>query len=117
VASLAHALLTSVLRRRRDLAVFKALGFSRRQLHGTVAMQATTMALIALVIGLPLGTAAGRLAWRFLAADLGVPPRPVLPVVTLALAALAVLACVNAVALLPGRTAARTRVAEVLRTE
>ena len=61
-AALGHALVTSIRRRRRDLAVLKTLGFVRRQVSATVAWQATTLAVIALVLGVPLGIAAGRWA-------------------------------------------------------
>src|SRR5207249_552311 len=65
-AMLAHVLLTSLRRRRRDLAVLRTLGFTSGQLSQTVAWQATTLALVALVLGLPLGVAAGRWAWTLL---------------------------------------------------
>src|SRR4029078_5366292 len=46
-ATVAHALVTTVRRRRRDLALLKALGFLRRQTSGTVAWQATTVGVCA----------------------------------------------------------------------
>ena len=59
-AALAHLLVTSVRRRRRDLAILKSLGFVRGQVSAAVAWQATTVALLALAVGLPLGVALGR---------------------------------------------------------
>jgi ABC-type antimicrobial peptide transport system permease subunit len=56
--SLAHVLVSTVRRRRRDLAVLKALGFTRRQVMMTVAVQATVVLGIALLIAVPLGIAA-----------------------------------------------------------
>lgn len=47
LGTVAHALVTSVRRRRRDLAVLKTLGFVRGQVSQTVAWQATTFALVA----------------------------------------------------------------------
>jgi hypothetical protein len=44
-AGLAFTLIASVRRRRRDLAVLKTLGFTRRQLAGTVAWQASVAAV------------------------------------------------------------------------
>src|SRR4029079_1352536 len=70
--TLAHTLASSTRRRRRDLAILKSLGFIPRQLRQAVAWQATTIAGIALLIGLPAGVAAGRWAWRYLAPQLGV---------------------------------------------
>ncbi|HUY51992.1 MAG TPA: ABC transporter permease [Streptosporangiaceae bacterium] len=65
---LANTLAISVRRRRRDLAILKALGFGRRQVASTVAWQATSFILVALVLGLPLGVTAGRWAWDLVAA-------------------------------------------------
>src|SRR5439155_20129368 len=42
LATIAHALVTSVRRRRRDLAILKTLGFVRSQVRGAVAWQAST---------------------------------------------------------------------------
>jgi ABC-type lipoprotein release transport system permease subunit len=60
VGTLAHMLVSSTRRRRRDLAILKALGFTRSQVQAAVAWQATTITAIALLIGLPAGIAAGR---------------------------------------------------------
>ena len=67
VALLAHALATSSRRRRRDLAILKTLGFERRDVRMTVAWQATTVAAIGLLVGLPLGVGIGRFAWNLFA--------------------------------------------------
>lgn len=84
--TLAHMLASSTRRRRRDLAILKALGFIRRQVRHAVAWQATTIAAIALLIGLPTGIAAGRWAWRVFATQLGVLPEPALPLTTILIA-------------------------------
>ena len=42
--SLAHALVVSLRRNRRQLAVLKAIGFTRPQVSSVVAWQATTLA-------------------------------------------------------------------------
>ena len=62
VAALGLTLIASVRRRRRDFALLKTLGFIRRQLAGAVAWQASVIAAIGLVIGVPLGIAAGPVA-------------------------------------------------------
>ncbi len=116
-AAVAHMLVTSVRRRRRDLAVLKTLGFVRRQVSATVAWQATTVVVIALVVGLPLGLAAGRWTWTLFADQLGVIPEPAVAVVASLVAVPAALVLANLVAAVPGRLAARTRPSVVLRTE
>ena len=69
-----------------------------------------------LVIGLPLGVAAGRWAWTLLARGFAIEPVPVISALVL-LSVPAVLLMANLVAAVPGRAAARTRPAVVLRTE
>ncbi len=116
-ATLAHLLVTSIRRRRRDLAVLKVLGLVPAQVRATVAWQATTLALVAVAVGLPLGVVAGRLVWRLFASQLGVRPEPALPLLALGLLALATLVVANLVAVLPARSAGRTHPALVLRSE
>jgi ABC-type lipoprotein release transport system permease subunit len=55
VGTLAHVLLTGVQRRRRDLAVLKILGLLRSQLLRVVSWQASALAAVALLVGLPVG--------------------------------------------------------------
>jgi len=117
VATLAHTLLTSVRRRRRDLAILKVIGFLRRQVSATVAWQSTTVAIVAVVVGVPLGVAAGRWAWQLFADRLGVPPESSTPAAALAVLVPATLLLSNLVAALPARLAARTRPTTVLRAE
>lgn len=117
VAALAHALFTAVRRRRVDLAIMKTLGFSRRQLGATVAWQASVLALLAVVVGVPLGVAVGRWAWKVFADGLGVVYEPVVPVLLLLAVVPLALVLANAVAAIPGALAARTRAATVLRSE
>jgi ABC-type lipoprotein release transport system permease subunit len=116
-AALAHTLVTAVRRRRRDLAILKTLGFTRSQVLSVVAWQATALAALGLLVGLPIGIAAGRWAWRLFAEDLGVVPEPVTPLVPILVVIPVTILLANLVALLPGRSAARTRPALVLRAE
>src|SRR5207249_2799805 len=66
-AALTHTMVSSVRRRRRDFAVLEALGCVRRQLWAAIAVQATTFAFVACLVGIPLGFAAGRWAWSAIA--------------------------------------------------
>lgn len=116
-ATVANTLITAVRRRRRDLAIFKTLGFVRRQVAAVVAWQATTFALLALAIGIPAGLIAGRWAWELVASGIGSVSPPIVPTALIALVALATLLLANLTAALPGRAAARVAPAPVMRTE
>jgi hypothetical protein len=115
-ATLAHTLVTSIRRRRRDLAIFKTLGFDRRQVTAAVACQSTTMGILALLIGIPVGIAAGRLVWAVFANALGVVPEPVIAVGAILLLVPTVLIVGILIAVVPARSASRTRPAVMLRT-
>jgi ABC-type lipoprotein release transport system permease subunit len=117
VGTLVHTLVSATRRRRRDLAILKTLGFVRGQVRGTLAWQATTLATVALLVGLPTGVAAGRWGWRMFAGQLGVLPDPVVPLLAVLIAVPTALFLVNVVAALPGRIAARTQPGLVLRSE
>jgi ABC-type lipoprotein release transport system permease subunit len=117
VGTLGHVLVTSIRRRRRDLAVLKTLGFVRRQVSAAVAWQATTLVSIALLVGLPLGVAVGRWGWTLFADAIGVLPEPVVDLPPLLLAIPVTLLLANLIALFPGRAAAATRPAAVFRAE
>ena len=75
---LAHVLFTGV-RRRRDLAVLKTLGLTRSQLLKLVSWQASALATVALLAGLPLGALAGRWSWALFAGATGVPGQADIP--------------------------------------
>ncbi|HEY7262038.1 MAG TPA: FtsX-like permease family protein [Trebonia sp.] len=117
VCTLAHVLLTGVRRRRRDLALLKTLGFTRRQVLGAVAWQASAFAAVALLAGLPLGVLAGRWAWTLFANAAGVSATATVPLPTVLLAVPATLLIANLIAAAPGWEAARLRPAAVLRAE
>jgi ABC-type antimicrobial peptide transport system permease subunit len=117
IGTLAHVLLTGVRRRRRDLALLKTLGFTRRQVLATVAWEASAFAAVALLIGLPLGVVAGRWAWSVFASTAGVSTAATVPIATVLLIIPATLLAANLIAAAPGWEAARLRPALVLRTE
>jgi len=115
--ALGLTLVASVRRRRRDLALLKTLGFTRNQLAGTVAWQASVAAVIGVAIGVPVGIALGRWLWDLFARAIFAVPDPTVPVLQVVLVAVGAVVLANLVAAVPGRMAARTRTALLLRTE
>jgi ABC-type lipoprotein release transport system permease subunit len=115
--TIAHLLLTSVRRHRRELSVLRALGFTPRQVRATVSWMAVAFAAAALTVGVPLGIAAGRLAWGVFTGQLGIVPVTVIPADWMAALAATMIALSAAIAAVPGTFAARTRPATVLRAE
>jgi hypothetical protein len=116
-ATLVHLLLVSVTRRRKETGLLKVIGFVRNQIAAAVCWQATTVALVGLVVGVPLGVLAGRLVWRTFATTFGVVPVPVVQPWPLAALAVAVLAAANLLAVGPALLATRSRPGELLRAE
>lgn len=90
------SLATLARRRRRDLAVLRALGLARRQLRRLVAGEASTFLVLALAIGVPVGVVTGRLAWMLAADGLGSVVGPLVPMTTIVVACLGLLVVVNA---------------------
>ena len=118
VATLVHLLVVSVVRRRRELGLLKALGFVNRQVGAIVLWQATTVALVGIVVGIPLGIVVGRVVWNAFATNLGAVPVAAVPWSTITALGLGVLVVANALAVVPALTSARRRsVGQLLRTE
>ena len=117
VATVGQTLVTSIRRRRRDLAVLKTLGFLRGQVSAAVAWEATTLAALAALVGLPVGVMLGRLAWRALGEQLGIVPDPVTPSLALVVALPASILLANLIAVIPGVLAGRVAPAVALRAE
>jgi ABC-type lipoprotein release transport system permease subunit len=117
VVALGLTLGASVRRRRRDLALLKTLGFTQRQLVAAVAWQASVAAVIGIVIGVPLGIVVGRWLWSLFAREIYAVPQPSVPAVSVVLVALGALVLANVVAAWPGRVAARTPTALLLRAD
>ncbi len=117
VAALGHALVTSVRRRRHELAVLRAIGFTPRQTAVVVAAQAGTVALIALAVGIPLGIVLGRVAWRWVANATPLVFQAPVAVAVVLLAVPATIVVANLLAAAPARHAARIRPAVALRAE
>jgi ABC-type antimicrobial peptide transport system permease subunit len=117
VVALALTLLASVRRRRRDLALLKTLGMTRRQLVAVVASQSTIAAATGIIVGVPLGIVVGRWSWTLFAHQVHVVPAPSVPASSIALIAAGALVLATIVSAVPGRIAARTPTALLLRAE
>jgi len=117
VATVAHLLLTSVRRRRRELAVLKTLGFVRGQVSSSVAWQASTLAVVSLTLGIPAGLALGRWVWATVAERLGLVGVPQIPAAWIGLMVVGTLGVTNLVAAGPGWIAGRIAPAVALRAE
>jgi hypothetical protein len=117
IVALTLTLVASVRHRRRDLALLKALGFTPRQLAVAIAWQSSVAAVVGIIVGVPAGIVVGRQIWILFARNINAVPDPTVPVVPVILVAVGVLIFANVVAALPGRIAARTSTALVLRAE
>jgi FtsX-like permease family len=117
LGAVGHALSIAVNRRRHELAVLRALGMTRPQTRMVVAAQASVLAVIGLVFGVPLGLALGRSLWRVAAGFTPLAYHPPLAVWALLLIGPIVLLAANTLAAWPERHAARLRTGQVLRIE
>jgi len=117
IGAVGHALATAVRRRSHDLAVLRALGMTQWQCRWVVVTQATVLAVVGLIFGVPLGLAVGRSVWRAVANYTPLQYAPPVAVWALLLVAPAALVLANLLAAWPGQRAARLRIAHILRTE
>lgn len=117
LATLIHVLITSVRRRRKDLAILRTLGFKKRQVASAVAWQSVVLALVALLIGVPVGVLIGRLGWSLFATNLGVVSVPVVAWVPVAAAVPVTVLAAVVISIGPALAARRTKPAMVLRAE
>ena len=115
--ALGITLVTSVRRRRRDLAILKTLGFTRRQLAAAVGVQAGVAAVIGCAIGIPVGIALGRVLWDLFANEISAVPYPAVPMGSVVAIGLIAIGLAILVATIPGRIAARTTTSQLLRVE
>ena len=114
-ATLVHLLAVSVARRRHEIGLLKALGFENRQIASVVAWQATTLAVVGILVGVPLGVVIGKAVWIAFANNLGVVPVAVVQIWLLSALSGGVLVVANLLAVLPALAATRSRPGDLLR--
>jgi hypothetical protein len=114
VLAIAHAVVSTVRRRRRDLAILRTLGLVDRQLSALVRWEGSTFAVIGLLVGIPLGVVAGRIVWQLVADRMGIDPAATLPVPAIVVIAVATMVVALAAAAIPARDARRVQPARTL---
>ncbi|HTB08225.1 MAG TPA: FtsX-like permease family protein [Acidimicrobiales bacterium] len=108
---------SSVRLRRRDLALLKTLGFTRRQIRSCISWQASAAVATGVIIGIPLGILLGRELWTLFAREIYAVPFAAIPTVSLVVLGVGALVLANLVALVPQHLAASTPAAIALRAE
>ncbi|HTT58726.1 MAG TPA: FtsX-like permease family protein, partial [Acidimicrobiales bacterium] len=108
---------SSVRLRRRDLALLKTLGFTRRQMRSSIAWQASAAVTAGVVVGIPLGILAGRELWTLFAKEIYAVPFAAIPILALVVLGVSALVLGNLVALIPQHLAARIPAGIALRAE
>lgn len=116
-AALVHALVVTVRSRRHDLGILRSLGFTRAQAAATIVAMTSTIVLIGITVGVPLGLVVGASGWRLVAQRVYVATDSLMPFLWISLAALVALVAANLMSLLPARAAARQSPIESLRVE
>jgi hypothetical protein len=102
VATLTHVLLSTMRRRVADLAILRAIGSSSRNLAATLRWQALVLTASAILIGVPVGLIANRVAWTWFSSEVGIAPGTVMPILIPAIAAVGLLAIAWLLATLAG---------------
>jgi hypothetical protein len=115
--TLGHVMMTSVLNRRRDHAVFRSLGAGRRWVALVVHWHATAFTMLAVVLGIPVGVVAGRLIFNVFARNMGVVDDAAIPAATISVGSILLVGLANVVASISVRQAARIGPAQLLRAE
>ena len=117
VFALTNALVVAVRRRRRDLAVMRAMGFTRRQTATAVVVMALAIVTIGVVVGVPVGMAVGATIWRATASGAFVLSDAYFRWELIVLPVLGAIVIALVAATIPARHAASQSSAEGLRAE
>jgi hypothetical protein len=116
VGVLLHLLAARRREWRRELALHRAIGFTRGGVRAAVGLGGGLVGLLAVVIGVPIGVMVGRRSWLLYADDLGVKPEATVPWAWLAVVAVGAIGVAAACAAIAGALD-RKPLAEVLRAE
>jgi hypothetical protein len=116
-ATLLHLLVVSVARNRREIGLLKALGLANGQVAAAMCWQATTVALVGIAVGIPLGVVVGQGVWRAFATNLGAVPVATVPVWLIAALGAGVLVVANLLAVAPAMAARSRTAGQLLRTQ
>lgn len=117
LATLGHALAASARLRSKELGTLRALGMTRRASAGVVIAQTGAITVVAMLLGLPLGLAAGRQIWAPIAHGVPVVVLAVTPWSWIAVALAAVVLGATALTAVPAARVLRLRPADILRRE
>ena len=104
-AAVANAVVVAVRRRRHDFAALRSMGLTSAQVVRTVLWQATTVAVVGLMVGIPLGLVIGKWSWNLLATRLGMVAVPVVPLGATVAIVVAVVVLANLTGVAPGMRA------------
>jgi hypothetical protein len=116
VAALANVLVLGVRRRRRSIAVLRAIGFTPSDARRAILIMATTCGVLGALAGATLGVAVGRVVWQTVAEGISVAADPLTPAWLPALVPAALLAAV-AIAVVPAHRAATLQPSAQLNAE
>ncbi len=112
--ALGFALVASVRRNQRDLAVLRTLGFEDRQMVSTIVWHAYTILGCGLIVGLPVGVVASSWLWRAFADELDVVGTNRSSSVAVALVAAGAIAVVTLISIAPAFAARRLATSTIL---
>jgi putative ABC transport system permease protein len=115
--TIANTLFTAVLERRWEMGLQRALGMGRKQLFGSVLLEAAGIGLIGGIGGAILGTVSGMLMLKSMEAQFAWRVPFLLPVGAWLLAVAGGIVLAAVVGLVPSRLAARAQIIEALRYE
>lgn len=117
LVAVGHAVVVASRRRAADVAMLRVLGFTPRQAVAALVVMSAATAVTGVVVGVPLGVAAGATVWRAVAEAAGVVGDSLVEPVRLALIAAAMVVTALVLAAGPARRAGCRRPAAVLRAE
>jgi hypothetical protein len=117
LAALANVLVTTTRRRRAEFATLRTMGLTPRQTYTCVMWQSLSVAIAALIVGVPVGIVLGARFWAAVSSRVDVATDAARPLAALLVMTGAALLVAAGAGLTIGSRAARIRPAEALRRE